>query len=1317
MHAKHILRCLLLLALLPGWGEMRAEYRFWHYDRTGGMSDNTVNAIAQDYMGFIWIGTKYGLNRFDGRTFKVYRSGSDDYSLGSDYINALYTGDGKSLWVGTENGVYVYSPDDDAFERFTAASDDGEQIASNVKMISGTGSMVYFATESQGVFRYDTASRRFEHFPLQGFPILTSIAFAPSGRIWLGFFGGLFYSDDSMKTLKPYRDGNGKETFATLKVSGIAVVEKDELYVGTELYGVLTLNLGTGVVKPLLEGGESKDHHVHHLLYSQNEIWIATENGVYVYNMLSKETDHYGYEPTNPYSISDNPTQTVFCDKNGGMWIGTYFGGVNYAVRNTFVFDRFFPRVDIPGSIHGRRVRDIVEDKYGMIWVGTEDGGLNRYNPTKDVFDFVESSRNYHNIHGLCLSGDTLWVGSFSTGLKLIDVRNERLLKTYEGGVGPNKLYDNNIFTVKKLSGGKIYVGTLSGLYRYEPSVDGFRVVEKLPRNIVYDILEDRRGQMWVAVYGMGLYRRKTESDKWVVYSAKNEMHHVPSDNIISISETSDGSIWISTEGGGVAKYNTNGDSFEVVDVPRSNPRKVVFRIVEDTQRLLWMSTNDGLLCYNPKTGDCRVYTTNNGLLDNNFNYSSSLYSSDGLMYMGTQRGLVAFRPGNHSLFRNNSKIIATELIINNVVVDNHTSDSPLRKSILSTDKISLSHEQNTFAIKISTISFNESSSPHVEYMLEGFDDEWQDLYDNNYIKYTNLPSGHYTLRVRTNSADDNMSKSAYELGITIRKPFYLAWWMQVLYLLLACLAAYAAYRYMEYRSRLQRKIAMSKFEHEKEQELYQSKINFFTNVAHEIRTPLSLIKGPLELILQRHHGDEEEEDLTIMDQNVSRLLDLTNQLLDFRRAERDGLRLNFELSNISKLIERTFVRFQPLMRSKNISGTYQPPTEDINAYVDKEALTKIMSNLINNAVKYCEKTVVVKLTGDDDNFMVTCENDGPVVPTEIREKLFVPFFRGDTSSSGTGIGLALAHTLAELHGGELTMSPRTDVNEFMLTLPLRQSASLILPVDDALAVDDDNTDTVDNPSELPVVLIVEDNQTMLRYQRRVLGASYHVLTASDGEEALSVLADNDVDIIVSDAMMEPMGGFELCERVKNDVNYSHIPFILLTALTLDSAKVKGMESGADSYIEKPFSIQYLLGVIQNHLRTRDNMRRLYAASPFAQLDASAVSKADEQFVSNLQKVVSDNLADSEFDISRLSEEMGMSRTNLNRKIKGMFNLTPSNYIKVERLKRAAQLMKAGNNRINEVSYLVGFSSPSYFTQCFQRQFGLLPKDFIGQEN
>ena len=477
--------------------------------------------------------------------------------------------------------------------------------------------------------------------------------------------------------------------------------------------------------------------------------------------------------------------------------------------------------------------------------------------------------------------------------------------------------------------------------------------------------------------------------------------------------------------------------------------------------------------------------------------------------------------------------------------------------------------------------------------------------------------------------------------------------------------------------------------------------------------------------------NDTMRESLTIVDKNVTRLLNLTNQLLDFRKTEQAGLRLNIERCNIGDVVKNVYVRFSSVMKKKNIEHNLCLPHEPLYAYIDRESFIKIISNLINNAVKYGDKHISVTVGANiqEDCFSVRVDNDGAVIPQALRQKVFTPFFRAETattaSTTGTGIGLALARTLTELHGGTLTIVDSNVYNIFVVSIPVGKQATLLLTADETPLQATFNKEEEAAPTEeldieeteidkVGTVLIVEDNKAMQQYEKQQMRHLYHVLTADNGQEALEVLKEHTVDIIVSDAMMEPIDGFELCRQIKEDVNFSHIPFVLLTALTLDSAKIKGMESGADSYIEKPFSTDYLLNVIQNLLRTRENIKKAYATSPFTPQETVSISKADEAFIQRLKDVVSVHLKDSEFGITQLASYMCMSRTNLNRKIRGTFNLTPNNYIKIERLKLAAQLMKDGDCKVNEVCYTVGFSSPSYFTQCFQKQFGLLPKDFIG---
>lgn len=543
---------------------------------------------------------------------------------------------------------------------------------------------------------------------------------------------------------------------------------------------------------------------------------------------------------------------------------------------------------------------------------------------------------------------------------------------------------------------------------------------------------------------------------------------------------------------------------------------------------------------------------------------------------------------------------------------------------------------------------------------------------------------------------------------------FLLSIWAKLLYLMLLCFIVWRAAKYANERSMQKRQKAIEKFEHEKEQELYQSKIHFFTNVAHEIRTPLTLIKAPLENIISSGciTNAEVKDDLDIMAKNTNRLSDLINQLLDFRKTERDGLRLNYELCNIERLVTAVYDRFRSVMRERGINSSISMQNSNLHAYVDHEAFTKIVSNLVNNAVKYCASRVSVLLSADDERFTLIVKNDGNIIPPEMRDKIFQPFFRLDTTmhttASGTGIGLAMAKSLAELHGGTLVMDDDLTMNVFRLSLPIKQQPTVVMPADDSRTADD----TEQHGDKKYTLLLVEDNVEMLDYERKHLLKDYNILTANDGEEALQVLADHTVNLVVSDIMMEPMDGMTLLKNIKQSATFSHIPVVLLTAVTSDSAKLEGMENGADAYIVKPFSMNYLAETVANLLRQREEIKKAYIQSPFVSSESVSISTADTDFLTRLKEVMKKNIDNNDFNVDMLASQLNMSRSSLNRKIRGTLDISPNNYIRLERLKAAATLLKEGRSKVNEVCYMVGFTSPSYFTKCFYQQFGLLPKDF-----
>ena len=695
-------------------------------------------------------------------------------------------------------------------------------------------------------------------------------------------------------------------------------------------------------------------------------------------------------------------------------------------------------------------------------------------------------------------------------------------------------------------------------------------------------------------------------------------------------------------------------------------------------------------------------------------------------IYLGSIDGFIAFNPKNFSENKFIPSVAITDFFLFGKEVYAGEPGSPLEKSITFSDQLVLQSNQNSFSFRVAALDFQAPKTSRIMYKLEGFDTDWLTVGESPIVTYSNLRYGDYTFRVKVANSDGVWSDDEVSLGVHILPPFYLSIWAYCVYALLIIGCSLYTVMYFKRRSNSKHRRQMEKFEQEKEREVYHAKIDFFTNVAHEIRTPLTLIKGPLEnIILKKQVDAETREDLNVMKQNTERLLNLTNQLLDFRKTESQGFRLNFAKCNVTEVLKETHVRFTSLAKQKGLEFTLQVPEEDFYAHVNREAFTKIISNLLNNGVKYAESYVHISLevpeTDDNNSFCIRTENDGVIIPNEMKEEIFKPFVRFNEKedgkvTTGTGIGLALSRSLAELHQGTLAMGEGEENNTFCLILPIVQDMTITLTPEPEVEIDRmsgvpaGETEKKDNR---PTVLVVEDNPDMLAFVVRQLSKEYTVLTATNGVEALQVLDGNYVNLVVSDVVMPVMDGFELCKTIKSDLNYSHIPVILLTAKTNIQSKIEGMELGADAYLEKPFSVEYLQACASSLIQNREKLRKAFAQSPFVAANTMALTKADEDFIKKLNEVIQVNYSNPEFSMDDMADSLNMSRSNFYRKIKGVLDLSPNEYLRLERLKRAAQLLKEGENRVNEICYMVGFNSPSYFAKCFQKQFGVLPKDFV----
>ena len=1250
------------------------HYYFKNLSIRNGLSQNTVNAILQDRKGFMWLGTKDGLNRYDGLSFRKFKhDAANPRSIGNSFITSLYEDFNGNIWVGTDAGVYIYYPEKEAFEEFDCQSLEKTRIERSVSMIAGDKQgRVWIAVEAQGMFCYDARQKLLRNYPLSEISSnIKCFTFDSGGTLWLGFYGdGLYYSKDNLATVHPYGSPeDGKREFEGGVITKIVQGNYNCLYIGSVKEGVSELNLTSGQVRNLLaidESGESifcRDL----LPYSDNELWIGTESGIYIYNLRTAQFIHLRASLYDSYSLSDNAIYALYKDREEGLWIGSYFGGVDYYPRQYTYFAKYYPK-NIANSLHGKRVREFCRADDGTLWIGTEDGGLNHFNPKTKEFHFFEPSAGFTNIHGLCMDGSHLWVGTFSKGLRVIDTRTGVVLRTYTEGHTPHSLNDNSIFSICRTSAGEIYLGTLFGLLRYNRTQDNFDRIPELNGKFVYDIKEDSYGNLWLATYANGAYCYDVSARRWknYVFDAEDE-RSLPYDKVLSVFEDSYRQIWLTTQGGGFCLFHPDTETFTRYGLKDGLPNDVVYQIVEDDDRFLWLTTNNGLVRFDPKTMEMKVFSTANGLPTNQFNYRSGFKDEAGNIYLGSINGFVAFDPRTFAENRQVPAVAITDFLLFNKEVSVGETDSPLKSSITFSDKVVLTADQNSFSFRIAALSYQAPRMNKLMYKLEGFDEGWLTIGESPLVTYSNLGYGDYVFKVKASNSDGVWNEQETSLHLSILPPFYLSGWAYCFYVLFFMGCLVCVIFYFKRRNYRKQHRQMEMLEQEKEREVYHAKIDFFTNVAHEIRTPLTLIKGPLEnIILKKEVDSETKEDLYIMKQNTERLLNLTNQLLDFRKTETRGFRLNFTECDVVAVLRETYLRFTSLAKQKGLDFILELPQECFMADVNQEALTKIISNLLNNGVKYASTYLRISLETDEKVFHIRTFNDGEMIPDTMKEEIFKPFVRLDKEdevTTGTGIGLALSRSLAELHQGSLMMEKGEEVNCFCLTLPVNQDSTITLSAENVSQVEENSCgweqEETDTKEKKPMILVVEDNPDMLAFVRKQLTTEYSVLTAMNGIEALAALDNHYVNLVVSDVMMPQMDGFELCKTIKSDLSYSHIPVVLLTAKTNIQSKIEGLELGADAYIEKPFSVEYLLANISSLIHNREKLRQTFAKSPFVAANTMALTKADEEFIWKLNDIIQANLHNPEFSMEDMADALKMSRSSFYRKIKGVLDLSP----------------------------------------------------------
>ncbi|ERM83078.1 hypothetical protein P872_06280 [Rhodonellum psychrophilum GCM71 = DSM 17998] len=1321
------------------WSSFGQKPYFRHIGVENGLSHNTVFTIFQDKTGFMWFGTKDGLNRYDGHQFKIFKNVSENpKSIRNNNVLSIHESKDGELWIGTNEGISIYDPMTEDFELFSINDQNGEAVMGQIlKIKEDKSGNIWMASSSAGLYRYELQSKklsRFFHDPNKvgslGSGSVSSLAIDEKGGVWVGILGG------GVERFVPVNDSFFKFDSPDISLQKDLILDifdhGNELLIGTKNGGLKLLQKESGEVKDVLkEDLQNNTLFVRNIAkYEGHEIWICTELGIYIYDFNERRYNHLVQNPNDPYALSDNAVYSIFKDREGGIWLGTYFGGINYLPNTPTAFEKFYPIIN-QNSIEGKRVREFVEDWEGSIWIGTEDAGLSKFDPKEKKFiNYLpqkdKNSLSYHNIHGLMLSASELWISNHSQGLKLdvLDLKSNQISRVDQSKL-QNPLFDSDIFSILLDSRGNKWFGTISGVYWIPEGKSTMEFFDPLSISFYYDMIEDSKGNLWFATVNNGLFKYHQPSGEISHYLPnKDSESSLPGISIITLFEDRRQHVWIGTEGYGLSMYSEESDSFTNFSTSDGFPSNTIYKILEDDLGMLWLSTGMGLVRFSLENQKIDIYTKSDGLLSDQFNYKSGIKSKNGTLYFGSLNGFIAFDPKTFTKPNSEPKIVLTGLKLSNKEMNVNSEEDILQVSITESSLINLKSNQSSLTISFAALGYTFADSWKYVYRLEGLEKEWNFMEKNSEVSYLNIPPGSYTFRVRTINDQGELSEEEATLDIKISPPFYFSKWAFLLYFMGFLGIAFgliAAYR-KRVSKRHQQNIRS--LEIEKEKEIFHAKIEFFTNITHEIRTPLTLIKGPLEILLGSSEKFEPttHENLKIMEKNTDRLIHLSNQLLDFRKAEKQSFQLNFVTTNITGLLQDLHYRFKPLAEKNKLNFHLKGTESLFFGDVDQEEVIKILSNLISNALKYADHQVNIALESSSiDHFQVFVTNDGKLIDEIHRENIFEPFFQIDPEETekprqGTGLGLPLAKSLAEMHGGELFFDTnyRQGLNCFTLKLPKRQRNTYQLEDFHIENNDVEGEDYSGQKVEMGKlsILLVEDNKELQTFIDNNLKNEYQISRANNGIEALQILDTQHVDLIISDIMMPMMDGIELCRQVKSKIAYSHIPIILLTAKNNIQSKIEGLEVGADVYIEKPFSLEYLILQSKNLLKYRDQVRKSFANSPGVLAVSIAHTKADEEFLEHIHVIINQEISNEQFGVNELADKLNMSQSSLLRKIKGIFKLTPNEYIRLVRLKKAAEILGSGKYSVSEVCSMVGFNSPSYFSKCFQKQFGELPKDY-----
>lgn len=1352
------------------------KLRFTHITNEQGLSNSTIEAIFQDSRGFMWFGTRDGLNRYDGQEIVVYRNEpADSNSLSDSYIRCIYEDHNHQLWVGTINGLNRLNRLTNRFERF----------------------------KHQPANSHSLSAR-----------LVTSVAEDNQGNLWVGTYGGgINLYNPVQHSFEHFRHSNNDaHSLADDRVNYIYKDKNNNLWIGTET-GLNLYNPGSRSFTCFKNAANTAANGNAIRVIQQDShgnLWLGTEDsGLYLFDPLHTTFTSFVHADKDSGSLGNNMIKTLLADKKGNLWAGGINSGLNLfnASKNAF-----FNYHDEPGnatSLSQRTISALFEDSQGNVWIGTHRGGINCYSPGMEKFNLYRqelsgNSLSYSDVKCFCQDNSgNIWIGTDGGGLNLFQ-RDTRTFAHYQYNPFNNKsLSANAVLDVMQDRKGNIWVSTWGGgLNLLDKRTGAFTRFQHNPAdsnsissNFVQKVFEDYQGNLWVATYygGLNIFNPATKKFSRFINDPSGQTS-LSGNNIVSIYEDKESNIWMGTDDGGLNCYHQTTRHFShyfnneermpdlrvlfsdskgrlwvgqkglyLFDAARNNfslytskaglATEFIKGIAEDEQGNLWISTSNGLTRFNPDTDAFKKYNTGDGLQGLEFEANAYLKSRDGELFFGGINGFNSFYPGNIKINRFVPPVYITGFQVFNKKVTPGSDKSPLTNDITETNTITLSYRQATFSFTYAALNYIVPENNQYAYKMDGLDKDWNYVGRETKANYTNLAPGTYTFRVKASNNDGAWNEQGAAIKIIITPPFWKQTWFLALLVLLAAAGLYWLYKFKT-------KLKLKELEEQQKEEMHQVQLQFFTNISHEFRTPLSLILGPLEKLMKEDGHQAFRHYYNIMHRNAHRLLSLITELMDFRKIESDSLQLNVMKGNLNAFVEEMAEEFMDWAMQKDISFQVQNGVHLSNTWYDRQVIEKIVLNLLHNSFKYTKNggNICIELLSSLDGFTPSFKNElilknefrgtsyayirvadnGIGISKEGLQHLFERYYRITESHLGSGVGLAFVKSLARLHKGDVYVySERNKGTEIIIGIPVHENdykkeekktahtseggvrlESLSSQYEHHLSATENSVLTLngtdDNrPTARELILLVEDNEELRLFLKDHLSPYYKIAEATNGQEGLARAKETFPNLILSDVIMPGMNGIELCRAIKQDIETSHIPFIMLTAKSAIKSQLEGLDSGADYYFAKPLNLDLLLLTIRNIFNQGAKLKEHIGRDQHIEAMELVHSEKDKELVNRLLQVIDAQMVNPEFDIEQLCNHMGMSRTKLYQQIKSISGQSIGDFIRTIRLKKAVQIMTHEDVSLTEVMYRIGIQTQSYFTKAFKKEFGKTPSQFM----